>query len=301
MTNNQITKTQLYHAIGASLLYFCMSLAPRFLFFPGIIVAYFAIAPFMALGFIHGWKVASITCLITVSILEVSTSSNYGFFHLLYVYIPVATLTWAYETSKRYQFFNGYYGIISATLISMMLAYSIGLLAVNIAEIDLKKLIIQTPKMLSQHIEIDGFIELLLSFFLTSWVVQVLANAFIARMLLVKKNIISNMLINAWNIPKFWDIPLTVGLLIMLTSEWFSLPHMNAWGRSIAINSALMLGLIGCRILYTLIMHRTHKKGLFWLYIFMCFMLAWPFIIVVVLGFVEPWYDLTKIHKAKKQ
>lgn len=296
-----IQSRMIHHAVGASLLYLCMSLAPRFFFFPGIIFAYFSLVPFMVLGFMHGWRVAGVTCIVAASSLEIATTSSYGLFHLLYVYIPIAAITWSYDNSKRHHLMKGYYGIASIGLASMMISYGLGLVFLRFAEIDLKSFIHQTPKMLSQHIEMDGFIELLLSFFLTSWFVQVLLNAVLAKFILIKKSIITSKLVDPWYLPRFWDIPLTIGLLIMLLAQWFDAPYLHVWGRSIAINSALMLGLVGGRIFYTLIMNRTQKKIFFWLYVLSCFLLAWPFIIVVVLAFIEPWYDLTKIHTAKKQ
>jgi hypothetical protein len=146
-----------------------------------------------------------------------------------------------------------------------------------------------------QNQPLDFLAQLLPAALTSSWLMHSVFMAFLAQKILVSQGK------NMRHIPPFrapkrhvWDINLAGGMIISLMGGFLNSPLIAMCGKCIVIYALFPLGALG---LYTLnLMQKYYNVGVFLFYggLTLAFLLVWPLAIIVLLGFVEPWYGLNK-------
>lgn len=100
-------------------------------------------------------------------------------------------------------------------------------------------------------------------------------------------------------INSFWDIILVIGILLNIMGKFFLSPFFYIFGFAFLLNSLFVLIIIGLTILKDIIRKFAISLSYFYVFLMVCFFLGWPFLIMAIIGFVEPWYDLRNNFQRK--
>ena len=145
----------------------------------------------------------------------------------------------------------------------------------------------------------EQLIVLFPGFMLMSWVSMTFFNAHMAYNIALKqKKTKIRKIPNRFNMPLYWDVGLVLGILLFLVGSYMNVLMLAVAGPLIGFAAVVPLSLIGWRIVYMWFESRQMRTQTFWILVFFSFLLAWPLLFVVILGFIEPWYALSRrFHK----
>jgi len=97
-----------------------------------------------------------------------------------------------------------------------------------------------------------------------------------------------------------WDIIMVAAIwLVLLNDIWINSTALHIFARTIVCIGAFPLLIDGIEIIQLIANSRKLPPYLFIFLAVMTFMLVWPLIFVVVLGLVDPWYDLKQKYLKK--
>lgn len=142
---------------------------------------------------------------------------------------------------------------------------------------------------------VDQLVDIMPGVMLVSWIVTALMNAHVAQRILTKQNQeLRSIVPEDYTFDTYWDIIVTAGLMLIIISHFFHMPLLALVGKTTALIGCLPLATIGFRICQ-LRFGKGNLKGIgLSILILLTFLLVWPLLIIVLLGFIEPWYGLTK-------
>jgi hypothetical protein len=147
---------------------------------------------------------------------------------------------------------------------------------------------------------LNTFAQLVPGIVVVSWLTHAFIVALIGQKILVVKDM--NLRVFTPLTPPqrhLWDAELVLGMMLILAGGFLNSPSVATCGKIVVTFSFFPLLALG---LYTL--GRLRKKlgiSLFFFYsgIFLAFLLVWPLVIIVLLGFAEPWYGLNSRFSKK--
>jgi hypothetical protein len=128
-----------------------------------------------------------------------------------------------------------------------------------------------------------------------SVIASLAANASIAQWILQKQKKNLRVLTSSeWNIPLYWDIIAIIGLMTGCLAKAWNLSELMIAAKTIISFSCIPLGVIGLRVCYLRLSSVPAGRLWFRMLCIFSFLLVWPFVFIVLLGFIEPWYGLTQ-------
>lgn len=149
---------------------------------------------------------------------------------------------------------------------------------------------------------VDQLIDVLPGIMLVSWIVTGMMNAFVAqRILLKQQQSLRPIRSNDYIFDTYWDIIVTAALMLIILNHFYHLPFLSLIGKTMALLGCLPLAAVGFRICQLRFSNGRLKGFGFSILIFLTFLLVWPLLVIVLLGFIEPWYGLTQRIAEKNQ
>ncbi|MCX7337708.1 MAG: hypothetical protein NTX76_00270 [Alphaproteobacteria bacterium] len=142
---------------------------------------------------------------------------------------------------------------------------------------------------------IENLIDLIPSFFFLSLLAVNVANAWVAEKILVThKMAIRSVTEGDLVFSRVWDTVVVGGGLIILLGRYWPMPHLIVIAKTMVVVGCVPLFILGLRICY--LVYPKTKQGSMWfnLTILLAFVLVWPLLVIVLLGFIEPCYGLTR-------
>jgi len=98
----------------------------------------------------------------------------------------------------------------------------------------------------------------------------------------------------------FWDIVVTAALMMIISGSIFDSSSLSLLGKTVALLGAVPLGFAGFRVFYLRFFKDRFKAISFGVLVLLTFLLVWPLLFIVLLGFIEPWYGLAQPGAVKK-
>ena len=234
-----------------------------------------------------------------------------GFFVISY--LPFLLLSYLIlkpnDTNKNTNFRYPLGAIISKVSLCVLLTSLILLVFLNESGVDIKGSIhhfldgVIPPELTIEKTKlIDQLVDILPGIMLASWIVTGLMNAFVAQRILSKhQQELRPLQPNDYTFDTYWDIVVTAALMLIIFNHFFHLPLFSLVGKTAALLGCLPLAAIGFRVCQ-LRFSAGRLKGMgFSILILLTFLLVWPLLLIVLLGFIEPWYGLAQNNATENQ
>ncbi|MBY0282063.1 MAG: YybS family protein [Alphaproteobacteria bacterium] len=142
---------------------------------------------------------------------------------------------------------------------------------------------------------VDQLVDIIPGIMMVSWIVTGLMNALVAQRILVKQQeALRSLQESDYTFENYWDIVVTAALMLIILNHFFHLPLLSLIGKTAAFLGCLPMAAVGFRICQLRFSTGRFKGVGFSILIFLTFLLVWPLLIIVLLGFIEPWYGLTQ-------
>lgn len=294
MTRHSPLRVALTGALASATITLSSGLLPPF----SLLIGYFAATPLYMVGFCCGIKYALISALITY-LIHLILAGGLGLGFGVFTLVPmVAFFYWCElpsEVKNTSRF--GWYGLIHRLLV-LKLAIMLGALALTLlGGVDIFASLTKTFAALSAQtggMLTERAVTFFPGFMLMSWLGMTSMNAHLAYTLASRQGKALYKIPSSFSMPLYWDIGLVVGALVFFAASWRGSLALEAVGIVLICAACIPLALIGLRIIFMWGQIRGMQSTHFWFLLFFSFVLAWPFIFIVVLGFAEPWYALSK-------
>jgi hypothetical protein len=271
----------------------------------GLFLNYFSALPLFLMSFAFGLQfgVRAATVAIFGFILFGGAYHAIGF--LVITYIPFLLLSYFF---LRPDSFGGGFryplaDVLSKVNLCLLFSLVVSLLGLSFYGIDIRQSVqhfleqaLPSGFLSIQPTAIAHLIDIFPSVLTISWVSTSLVNALLAYQLLARKNL-SIRIIDVSkdiNFNVYWDIVVTFGFMLIIGHHYWTLPLLSILGKTIMLMGCLPLLALGFRICYLAVQGTESKRFWFAVIIIMSFLLVWPLLIIVLLGFIEPWYGLTQ-------
>ena len=192
--------------------------------------------------------------------------------------------------------------IVSRTALCVLFVSLVALFFLNQSGVDVRGIIhtfldgIIPPEFKARKVDlIDQMVDIMPGFMFLSWILTVLTNAFVAQRILCKyQQQLRPFRLKDYTFDTYWDMIVAVGFLLLLLDRFFDLPILSLIGKTVILLGCLPLAAIGFRICQLQFSGGRFKGFGFSILILLTFLLVWPLLIIVMLGFIEPWYHLTQ-------
>ncbi|NBT85835.1 MAG: DUF2232 domain-containing protein [Alphaproteobacteria bacterium] len=149
---------------------------------------------------------------------------------------------------------------------------------------------------------LDQLVDVLPGVMLISWIVTGFMNAFVAqRILLKQQQNLRSVQAEDYIFDTYWDIIVTAALMLIILNHFYHSPFLSLIGKTVTLLGCLPLAAVGFRICHLRFSTGRLKGVGFSILIFLTFLLVWPLLLIVLLGFIEPWYGLTQRIAEKNQ
>jgi len=175
-----------------------------------------------------------------------------------------------------------------------------GLILMNSQNIDWQQNILQhldqiAAQSASLKLMVEKVVGWLPSLLGVSMIASLTANAYVAQRLLEKtRNNLRVFQKEDWQIPLCWDIVVVLGMMMWSLGKFFGMPQTLLIAKTVITLGCVPLGFIGLRICYLRLNWQASGRLWFRLLCVLSFLLVWPLIFIVLLGFIESWYGLTQ-------
>lgn len=294
---NQPAFNMLLKAILAGLISFvCIALSPHVPVF-GFLLNYLTPIPLLLLGFSMGLHLGFIAVLTTGVLLVISFGFALTIPFVLSTLMPFLLICFAFLKKDARGNFVSTDTILDTLCVWGCIGTLLGLVALDflgfnpIQAIEKTINIIANATPLLQGQSVSFLVEFFPAIMTASWLIHMLFLSAISQKMLISRNL-NLRLVNPFVPPKkhIWDIELVCGIMIVLAGSHFGSPLLKACGNVVIIYSVFPLAAFG---FYTLRMIRNYYGlGNFFFYgaVIFAFLLVWPLLFIVLLGFVEPWY-----------
>jgi hypothetical protein len=291
---NQYTKEIFIASILSAFLYLAGAT-----FKPLGFLSYFSIIPLNVVGFSKGYKPflhGSLVGFVLICLYQGEIDLAFLWINLMPTLI-IFSLGYKLGLEKsKFKFLNkkwDWFGVINGVLTFQFLTFVIGFAIFShfITELPPQLKEAQQKLMAQNAGAYQILLSLLPTFMSGSWLLMIFANLHFAKRWCEKKKLKLK-----WkpqkpkNLPQGWDIILVIGLMILVLFKEPGSPHYM--GKILASFAFLPLAIQGYFTLYKAFKLKRMKPWYFWIFVMISFMLAWPLIIVVILGFVEPVYNI---------
>jgi hypothetical protein len=272
---------------------FSSGLLPPF----SLLIGYFAAVPLYGVGFYCGLKYALISASIA-HLMHVALTGSAGLGFGVFTLVPLAAFFYWYEAPsdvKRTSRF-GWYALIYRLLVLELIIMLGGLGLMLLSGIDPVAWFTKIFGVFAAQADvvIRHVVVLFPGFMLISWLCMTCMSAHLAYTLTSRQGKALYKIPHSFNMPLYGDIGLVVGVLVFLVARWRGSLMLEAVGVMLVMAACVPLALVGLRILFMWGQSRGMQPTHFWFWLFFSFVLAWPFVFIVVLGFAEPWYALSK-------
>ena len=271
----------------------------------GVVLNYFNALPLFLISFAFGLQfgVRAATAAFFAFIVLGGAYHAIGF--LVITYIPFLVLSYFFLkiNSTNSGFRYSLADVLSKVNLCLLISLVVFLLGSSFYGIDIRQSIqhflekaLPSSFLSAQPTAIAHLIDIFPSILTISWVSTSLINALVAYRLLVRQNF-SMRVIDASkdiNFNAYWDIVVTFGLMLIIAHHYWPLPLLSLVGKTIMLMGCLPLVVLGFRISYLAVQGVESNRFWFSVIIIMSFLLVWPLLIIVLLGFIEPWYGLTQ-------
>ncbi|RZI46045.1 hypothetical protein [Candidatus Finniella inopinata] len=266
----------------------------------GLILSPFLLVPLFFVSFSLGLKSGLQAGLSAVffAFLISSPLAGYAFFILHFMPFMAISALFLYQKNDHWTHAPGM--ILSKMTMTFLLLVLGGLALLNAQEIDWQQSILRhldqmttaSPSLSPMIEQMVGWLPSLVGL---SMMASLTANVYTAQTLLKKvhRNL-RHFQGEAWQVPTYWDIMVVVSMMAWMLFKFLCLPQTLLMAKTAALLSCVPLGFTGFRICYLRLSALASGRLWFRVLCMACFLLVWPLVFIVLLGFIEPWYALTQ-------
>ncbi len=267
----------------------------------GLLLSPFLLVPLFFVSFSVGLRIGLQAGLISTFFvfLLASPLAGCGFFILYFVpFMMISALFHQHKTNTEWSYGAG---IILSNMTGVFLLVIVGgLIIMSSQNIDWQQGILQhLDQIAAQSASLKPMVEKVVpwlpSLLGVSMIASLTVNAYVAQTLLEKtRNNLRVFQKEDWQIPLCWDIVVVLGMMMWSLGKFFGLPQTLLIAKTVITLGCVPLGFIGLRICYLRLDWQASGRLWFRLLCVLSFLLVWPLIFIVLLGFIESWYGLTQ-------
>ncbi len=267
----------------------------------GLLLSPFLLVPLFFVSFSVGLRIGLQAGLISTFFvfLLASPLAGCGFFILHFVpFMMISALFHQHKTNTEWSYGAG---IILSNMTGVFLLVIVGgLIIMSSQNIDWQQGILQhLDQIAAQSASLKPMVEKVVpwlpSLLGVSMIASLTVNAYVAQTLLEKtRNNLRVFQKEDWQIPLCWDIVVVLGMMMWSLGKFFGLPQTLLIAKTVITLGCVPLGFIGLRICYLRLDWQASGRLWFRLLCVLSFLLVWPLIFIVLLGFIESWYGLTQ-------
>lgn len=271
----------------------------------GIFLNYFNALPLFLISFAFGIQFGVRAATVAIFGFALFGGAYHAIGFLLMTYVPFLLLSYFLlrENTTRTDFLYSLADVLSKVNLCLLLALVALLVGLSLYGIDVRQSVehflekaLPSNLLAVQPTAIAQLVDIFPSVLTISWISTSFINAWTAYQLLARHNL-SKRVINPSKDVQFdayWDIVVTFGLMLIISHHYWPLSLLAIIGKTIMLMGCLPLAALGFRICYLAVAGTESKRFWFASIMIMSFLLVWPLLIIVLLGFVEPWYGLTQ-------
>jgi hypothetical protein len=267
----------------------------------GIVISPLFLIPLFFTSFRLGLTNALIAGLTSIFILYLFSGPLAASLFVFIHFIPFMGISFLFlHTNKGGKWAYGVGNILSKTTLSFLILFEVALVFLWSQDIYWQEIVqTQLQQLISLRPELKPIIDSLMSWLPSlvglSVISSLVANAAISQCILQKRKINLRILnYYDWNIPLYWDIIAVIGLMVWCLAKAIDIPDLLIAAKTIISFNCIPLGVIGLRICYLRLSLVPGGRIWFRMICIFSFLLVWPFVFIVLLGFIEPWYGLTQ-------
>ena len=267
----------------------------------GLLLSPFLLVPLFFISLSRGLRYGSQAGLISTLCIFLLASPLAGYVFLFIHFIPFIAISTLILQKKASTEWSNSLGMILSKITAVLLIIIVSsLIALNNKSIDwqhnilqhLDQIVAPSPSAKPLIEQTIGWLPSLLGL---SMILSLTANAYVAHALLEKfhRNLRIFQRVD-WYVPLYWDVIGVLGLMIWILGKFYGSPQTLIIAKTIISLSCIPLAFIGVRICYLRLSWLPGGRLWFRLLCVVSFLLVWPFIFIVLLAFIEPWYGLTQ-------
>ncbi len=270
----------------------------------GIFLNYFNALPLFLISFAFGLQFGIRAATVAIFSFALFGGAYHAIGFLMMTYVPFLLLSYfLLKENAAGAFRYSLADVFSKVNLCLLLTLIVLLLGLSFYGIDVRQSVesflekaLPSNFTSVQPTAIAQLIDIFPSILTISWISTSFINAWTAYQLLVRQNLSRRVIDTSKDIHfhAYWDIIVTFGLMLIMGHHYWPLPLLSILGKTIMLMGCLPLLALGFRICYLAVQKTDSKRFWFATIMIMSFLLVWPLLIIVLLGFVEPWYGLAQ-------